>query len=228
MGSGLKNFGLISGVIAFAACAVGGVMLIANPDLSEQAMGIIAIGFGVYAGATLALGVLRDQSAVKPTQVLAKPAKKAKAAVPQVKKTEPAKSSKKQAPVAKSETTKEEGTVSIYAGSLPYEAGQDEIRSAFEAFGTVSSVRIVIDKPTGKSKGYGFVEMPVKEEALAAIEGLNGREFSGKKLKVNEAKPTARRPRNRRPNRQTSEKVQTPEKLQTPDKREAEMVDWDA
>lgn len=223
MGSGLKNFGLISGAIAFAACAIGGLMLIANPDLSQQAMGIIAIGFGVYAGATLALGVLRQQSSVKTSTVLAKPAKKT-APVPasKAKKTAPAKSNKKETPATKPATAKEDGAVSIYAGSLPYEAGESEIRAAFEAFGTVESVRIVVDKPSGRSKGYGFVEMPVKAEALAAIEGLNGREFSGKKLKVNEAKPTARRPRNRRPNRSASENRQTPQK------REAEMVDWDA
>ncbi|MCK4999273.1 MAG: RNA-binding protein [Anaerohalosphaera sp.] len=211
MGSGLKNFGIISGIIAFVCCVLGGIILIVNGDPGGLEVGLIAIGFGTFAGASLILGVLRDQPTAKQSTVLAKSAKPAVA-----KKAAPAKTTAKGTPAAKPATAKAEGSTSIYAGSLPYEAGESEIRAAFEAFGTVASVRIVVDKPTGRSKGYGFVEMPVKQEALAAIEGLNGREFGGKTLKVNEAKPTNKRPRGRRVNNPT------------PEKREAEMVDWDS
>jgi RNA recognition motif-containing protein len=63
------------------------------------------------------------------------------------------------------------------------------LQQAFEAFGQVESVRIIKDKYSGESKGFGFVEMPAKGEAQSAIEGLNGKELKGRTLKVNEARP---------------------------------------
>lgn len=85
--------------------------------------------------------------------------------------------------------------MNIYVGNLAYKMSEDELRSAFETYGTVDSARFVIDRETGRSKGFGFVEMPNKEEAMAAIEGLNGTELCGRTVTVNEARPREERPR---------------------------------
>jgi RNA recognition motif-containing protein len=77
----------------------------------------------------------------------------------------------------------------IYVGNLSYQTTEDELKTTFEQFGQVASVRIVKDKFSGDSKGYGFVEMGSKEEASAAITGLDGKELNGRTLKVNEARP---------------------------------------
>ncbi|MCX6813715.1 MAG: RNA-binding protein [Candidatus Azambacteria bacterium] len=77
----------------------------------------------------------------------------------------------------------------IYVGNLSYETSEDELKQTFEQFGQVASVRIVKDKFSGDSKGYGFVEMASKEEAAAAIAGLDGKELNGRTLKINEARP---------------------------------------
>jgi RNA recognition motif-containing protein len=77
----------------------------------------------------------------------------------------------------------------IYVGSLPYDVTEDELRKAFQGFGSVESANIVKDKFTGKSKGFGFVQMPSKEDAEAAIDGLNGKDFKGRTLTVNKARP---------------------------------------
>jgi cold-inducible RNA-binding protein len=82
-----------------------------------------------------------------------------------------------------------ERKMDIYVGSLPYDVTEDELKQAFQGFGSVESVNIVKDKFTGKSKGFGFVQMPSKEEAEAAIDGLNGKEFKGRTLSVNKARP---------------------------------------
>ena len=66
---------------------------------------------------------------------------------------------------------------------------EDELRAAFEAYGVVESARVITDRETGRSKGFAFVEMPEKDEALAAIEGLNGSELAGRQITVNEARP---------------------------------------
>jgi RNA recognition motif-containing protein len=79
--------------------------------------------------------------------------------------------------------------MNIYVGNLPYDVSEDELRQAFEAFGQISSVNIIKDRYTGESKGFGFVEMPSRDEALAAISGLNGKELKGRTLNVNEARP---------------------------------------
>ncbi len=77
----------------------------------------------------------------------------------------------------------------IYVGSLPYTVTEDDLKEAFTAFGEVSSVRLVSDKLSGKSKGFGFVEMPDSSEADAAIAALNENDFKGRDSKVNQAKP---------------------------------------
>ena len=79
--------------------------------------------------------------------------------------------------------------VNIYVGNLSYEATQDDLRQAFEAHGQVSSVSIIMDKMTGRSRGFGFVEMPEKGQGEAAIAALNLQEVRGRAMTVNEAKP---------------------------------------
>src|SRR3989442_14329382 len=79
--------------------------------------------------------------------------------------------------------------VNIYVGNLSYEANEDDIRQAFEAHGEVSSVHIIMDKMTGRSRGFGFVEMPDKAKGEAAIAALNLQEIKGRAITVNEAKP---------------------------------------
>ena len=79
--------------------------------------------------------------------------------------------------------------MNIYVGNLAYSVTEDELREAFGAFGEVTSVNIIKDKFTGQSKGFGFVEMPGKDQAQAAISGMNGKEVKGRALNVNEARP---------------------------------------
>ena len=82
----------------------------------------------------------------------------------------------------------------IYVGNLSYEVTEDDLRQAFAAFGPVESVAIIKDRSTGQSKGFGFVEMPSKEEGQAAITGMNGKEIKGRTLNVNEALPRTEKP----------------------------------
>jgi RNA recognition motif-containing protein len=79
--------------------------------------------------------------------------------------------------------------MNIYVGNLSYEMTEAEVKTAFEAYGKVETVKVIKDMDTGRSKGFGFVEMPDNTEAQAAINGLNDKEFKGKALKVNTAKP---------------------------------------
>ena len=79
--------------------------------------------------------------------------------------------------------------MNIFVGNVSRDAGEQDLRQAFEAFGQVATVSIIMDKFTHASKGFGFVEMPVKEEADAAIAGLNGKDLKGRPLTVNEARP---------------------------------------
>jgi len=79
--------------------------------------------------------------------------------------------------------------MNIYVGNLSSEATEEDLQQAFEAFGQVESVKIIKDRFSGESRGFGFVEMPAKGEAQSAIEGLNGKELKGQTLNVNEARP---------------------------------------
>ena len=87
------------------------------------------------------------------------------------------------------EKLKRRTTMNIYIGNLSYDVSEENLRQAFEAFGQVSSATIVKDKYSGRSKGFGFVEMPSVEEARSAINQLNGKELKGRTLNVNEARP---------------------------------------
>ncbi len=79
--------------------------------------------------------------------------------------------------------------MNIYVGNLSYEATENDLRTAFEAYGQIQSATIIKDKYTGDSKGFGFVEMPSQQEAQAAIDGLNEKELKGRTITVNEARP---------------------------------------
>lgn len=88
-------------------------------------------------------------------------------------------------------------TKKLYVGNLPFSATQEQVRDLFEQYGTVHTVDIITDYETGRSRGFGFVEMD-DQEAKAAIEGLDGTLFGGRNLRVNEARPRRERPRRRR------------------------------
>jgi len=88
--------------------------------------------------------------------------------------------------------------MNIYVGNLPRKTTEDELRQAFEEFGQVTEVRLIMDKFSGESRGFGFVEIPSKDEAAKAIEEMNGKEFMGRVLNVNEARPKTDRGGGRR------------------------------
>ena len=77
----------------------------------------------------------------------------------------------------------------LYVGNLGYDVGDDQLNGLFAAHGTVRSAQVIIDRETGRSKGFGFVEMGSEKEAQAAIAGLNGQQVEGRALTVNEARP---------------------------------------
>ena len=85
--------------------------------------------------------------------------------------------------------------MNIYVGNLPFSTSENDLSELFGEHGTVISAKIIIDRMTGRSKGFGFVEMESDDEAKAAIEALDQKEFQGRTLKVNEAKPREERPR---------------------------------
>jgi RNA recognition motif-containing protein len=82
----------------------------------------------------------------------------------------------------------------LYVGGLPYTTTQDELQEAFAQTGAVVSASIITDKMTGRSRGFGFVEMASDDDSQKAIENWNGKDFGGRKLTVNEAKPLEARP----------------------------------
>lgn len=77
----------------------------------------------------------------------------------------------------------------LFVGSLSYSATSDDLQEAFAAFGTVESANVISDRDTGRSKGFGFVEMSSEQEAQAAIDGLNGKDLKGRAVNVSVAKP---------------------------------------
>ena len=81
-----------------------------------------------------------------------------------------------------------DGSIEIYVGNLSYELTEEQLRAEFAAFGTVNSVRVITNRYNNKSKGFGFVHMPVRAEADAAIKALNGKEIQGRRITCNEAR----------------------------------------
>ena len=92
--------------------------------------------------------------------------------------------------------------VKLYVGNLPYSTTDDDLKELFAPYGTVVSATVITDRDSGRSKGFGFVEMETEEEANAAIEALNGKDFGGRNLVVNIARAREERgPREDRPRR---------------------------
>lgn len=89
----------------------------------------------------------------------------------------------------------EDCCMNIYVGNLPYTTGDSEVRTLFEQYGEVSSASVIMDKFTGKSRGFAFVDMPDNGNAQTAIETLNGQDFNGRAIVVREARPRQERPR---------------------------------
>jgi RNA recognition motif-containing protein len=85
--------------------------------------------------------------------------------------------------------------MNIYVGNLPFSASEDELRKMFEAYGQVDSVSIIMDKFSGRSKGFGFVEMADSAQGQEAVKNLNGKDMDGRPLRVNEALPKSDKPR---------------------------------
>lgn len=83
-----------------------------------------------------------------------------------------------------------DGSIEIYVGNLSYDVTDEQLRKEFEAYGKVNSARLIVNKFNNKSKGFGFVQMPNRAEAEAAIAALNDKEIQGRKMKCNEAKNT--------------------------------------
>ena len=83
-----------------------------------------------------------------------------------------------------------DGSIEIYVGNLSYDMTEDQLRAEFEAFGKVNSARLIVNKFNGKSKGFGFVQMPNQDEVDKACEALNDKEILGRKMKCNVAKNT--------------------------------------
>jgi len=79
--------------------------------------------------------------------------------------------------------------MNIYVGNLLRETNENDLRQAFETYGQVTSAKIISDRETGDSRGFGFVEMPNNQEARSALSGLDGKDLQGRTLKVNEARP---------------------------------------
>jgi len=82
----------------------------------------------------------------------------------------------------------------LYVGNLSYNVRDDDLQQTFAQFGTVSSAKVMMDRETGRSKGFGFVEMSSDAEAQSAINGMNGQQMDGRALVVNEARPREERP----------------------------------
>jgi RNA recognition motif-containing protein len=87
--------------------------------------------------------------------------------------------------------------MNIYVGNLPYRMSDDELRDLFTPFGEVSSAKVIMDKMTDRSKGFGFVEMPDNSAAETAVREMNGKDIGGRPLRVNEARPRENAPRPR-------------------------------
>jgi len=85
--------------------------------------------------------------------------------------------------------------INIYVGNIPYSTSEDDLRTTFSEYGEVSSAKVIMDRDTGRSKGFGFVEMDSSEAGASAIKALDGTPMDGRNIKVNEARPREERPR---------------------------------
>jgi cold-inducible RNA-binding protein len=83
--------------------------------------------------------------------------------------------------------------MNLYVGNLAYEVTDEDLKTAFQTHGEIESARVIMDRETGRSKGFGFVEMPKAEQAQEAIKALNGSQIGGRAITVNEARPKPQR-----------------------------------
>ncbi len=83
--------------------------------------------------------------------------------------------------------------INIYVGNISFKTGEDHLKELFETYGRVEAAKIIMDRATGRSRGFGFVEMADRQEGLKAIEELNSKDFMGRSLRVNEAQPRTER-----------------------------------
>jgi RNA recognition motif-containing protein len=91
--------------------------------------------------------------------------------------------------------------MNLFVGNLSWDVTRDDLEAAFGAYGQVTSAKVMTDRETGKPRGFAFVDMPNDAEAQKAIENLNGKEFKGRQMNVNQARPREERPRNNGPRR---------------------------
>lgn len=96
--------------------------------------------------------------------------------------------------------------INIYVGNLPYDVESDELRETFEEFGDVDSAEIIIDRRTRRSRGYGFVEMTDSEAGIRAIDSLNGADYRGRELRVDESQPRTEKPKHHQTNRRPTQR----------------------
>jgi RNA recognition motif-containing protein len=96
-------------------------------------------------------------------------------------------------PIPQGREKEENMSKNIYVGGLPYAITEEKLQELFSAYGTVESARVITDRYTGQSRGFGFVEMSSPAEAQQAIEALNGSQLDGRQLVVNEARPQEKR-----------------------------------
>ena len=191
MSCGCKKLGVFLGVLAviafFGAAYV--IMCPACDNDLQSSLGLFFIGMGFFGGSVVNLLSTCGSGS---TASVSKPAKTAKSGKPAsaVKGKSPAKPKPDQ-----------DNKVAIYAGNLSPEATEEDVRRAFEPFGTITLINVVMDRPSGKCKGFAFVEMPVKKEAIAAIDALNGHELAGRKLKISVARSMPRPGRSSGPRR---------------------------
>lgn len=94
--------------------------------------------------------------------------------------------------------------MNIFIGNLNYSSNEETLRELFEPFGVIDSVKIITDRDTGRSRGFGFVEMSNDDEAQAAIDALDGRDYDGRNIKVNESRPRTDRRGGGRPPRRSN------------------------
>lgn len=202
--SSSKKIGIISGLIAAVLCLIAGIYIttaIKNAQIDEgivvNSVGLLFVAVGFFFVSVvsfLSSGVSVSSARTEPVSDnsvtgCACPADTGGTDSP------PASAKK----VKSEQKPQNDNKVAIYAGNLSPEFTEEDVRRAFEPFGTIGTINVVMDKASGKCKGFAFVEMPVKDEAVAAIDGLNGRELAGRELKVSAARsmPKPKRPRRR-------------------------------
>lgn len=176
MNEKLKVFGALCGLISFFACLIGGIVVMGQGDGSGGfGLGLFFIGIAFFAGPLLMLVSIRDGAVGHSAEQAG--SNEAAVQMPDV------------SSIAKAvKTVSGPNSNRIYVGNLADDIDEDQIRSEFEQCGTVKNVSIILDRSSGKSKGYGFVEMDDATEAAKAILALDGKEIGGQAVKVNEAK----------------------------------------